>query len=422
MRILYFFQYFSTPQGGYGTRAYEFARRWVAAGDAVTVVTAVYDRSDLRTDRFISRLRIDGIDVRVIGLRISNTHSVWRRVFGFFAYAALSAWYGLSLPADVVICSSPPITAAVPGLLARWFRGRKLIFEVRDLWPAVLIELGLLKNRVLQVLAEIFERRCYRAASTVVALSEGIAAGVARSVPEANIEVITNACDNDAFDGGIPAGIAAWAAGKQIAVYAGAIGFANDCGQILEMAAWLEKNPAAEHLHVVIIGEGKERRRLQQRAAEIGLKRVRFLGQRPKHEVHGWLQAACCSLLVLRNGPITGNGSPNKLFDSLAAGLPVVHNTEGWMKRLIDGHACGLSAPPGDPRGLAEAVLLLVRSPELRLRLSDNAGRLARERFDRAELARRYRDVLYGSPLPPAGEVAAGARAHAGAAPGNGAA
>jgi len=84
MRILYFYQYFTTPAGAWSTRVYEFAQRCVEQGDSVTVVTSIYDKSDLRSDKLLSRCNIDGIDVRIINVTLSNRHGFVQRMMTFF--------------------------------------------------------------------------------------------------------------------------------------------------------------------------------------------------------------------------------------------------------------------------------------------------------------------------------------------------
>jgi hypothetical protein len=134
-RVLVFYQYYSTPRGAWGTRYYEFSRRWVAAGHAVTIVSSIYDKSDLEPTGFVTHRTIAGAQVIAINLRLSNKHGMAHRIWTFIAYSLLSSWYALTLPADVVVASSGPISIGVPGLIARWIRGKPLIFEVRDLWP-----------------------------------------------------------------------------------------------------------------------------------------------------------------------------------------------------------------------------------------------------------------------------------------------
>jgi glycosyltransferase involved in cell wall biosynthesis len=395
MRVLYFYQYFTTPRGCWSTRVYEFARRSVERGAKVTVVTSVYDKSDLRTDRFLDRREIDGIDVRIINVTLSNKHNVAMRLLTFLAYAVVASWYALTLPADVVVSSSGPISVAFPGLVAHYLRRRPFVFEVRDLWPEGAISLGLLRNPVLVFLARLMEKVCYRSAAHVVALSDGIADWIQRRHGMRNVVVVPNASDNymigvEHADDVLPP----WARDKHIVLYAGTMGLINVCALIVDMARILEERQAAD-IAVVMIGEGKERPELEAQARALGLKNIHFMGQMPKEIMIRWLERSLCSILLVRNLEVLGTCSPNKLFDSFAAGTPMIQNTEGWIKDLIDRENCGVNVPPDDPGALAAAVLRLARDPEERSRISAHARRVAREQFDRELLAEKMHKVLY---------------------------
>src|SRR5437867_2167921 len=171
MKIVYFYQYYSSPEGSWGTRVHEFARRWVEWGHDVTVVSGIYYKSDLKAERLVEEQVYEGVKVKVLNILISNKQPLRKRLWAFIMYSALSSWYALTLDADVVIASSGPITVGLPGLIARYLRGRKLVFEVRDLWPEGMIQLGILGNRTAQRMAYWFERRCYWAATLIVTLS-----------------------------------------------------------------------------------------------------------------------------------------------------------------------------------------------------------------------------------------------------------
>ena len=164
MRIVYFYQYFSTPKGTWGTRVYEFTKRWVELGHDVTVVTSVYSKSDLVATKFIENQEVDGIKLKVINVNIDNRQNIVKRIWTFLLYMFTSCWYALTLKADIVIASSGPITVGLPGLVAHYLRGRKFIFEVRDLWPEGAIELKVIKSKLLIKLSYWFERVCYKAA------------------------------------------------------------------------------------------------------------------------------------------------------------------------------------------------------------------------------------------------------------------
>jgi glycosyltransferase involved in cell wall biosynthesis len=394
VRIVYFYQYFTTPRGSWGTRAYEFTRRWARVGDRVTIVTSVYDKSDLAPRGLVSRLQVEGVDVRVINLRLSNKHGFLVRVLTFAAYAVMASWYALTLPADVVVASSGPITVGLPGLVARYVRRCPFVFEVRDLWPEGSIQLGLLRNRAAILLARAFERACYRAADQIIVLSEGMAAWIRQRYGVSHITVVPNACDNELFGAAPPLGtLPSWADGQKLVLYTGTMGLMDDCGQLVRMAASLQAR-GIDDVMVVLIGDGAERAALERDIAERQLRNIRCLGLLPKPVVASWLAHARCALLAFRPVPCLDTVSPNKMFDAFAAGVPVVQATQGWIKDLLAREGCGLTVPSADPDALADAVVRLAYDEPLHARCAGNARRVAHELFARDPLAVKMRDIL----------------------------
>ena len=122
MTILYFYQYFSTPQGSWGTRVFEFAKRWSEKGDKIIVVTSIYDKSDLTSSGLSQDFSFNGVDVKVLNIKISNKQPKLQRIWTFIWYSILSSYYAVTIKADVVIASSGPITAGIPGLVAKFLR------------------------------------------------------------------------------------------------------------------------------------------------------------------------------------------------------------------------------------------------------------------------------------------------------------
>lgn len=393
MRVLVFYQYFTTPRGAWSTRVYEMGRRWVEAGDKVTVVTSVYDKSDLRPSRLVERFDVDGIEVVVLNVRISNKDGVLKRLYTFAMYALLASWYALRIPADVVVASSGPPTVGVPGLIARYIGRRPFVFEIRDLWPDSPVQLGLLSRPWMVRLARWWERTCYGAASHVIACSPSQADGVTSIDGRVPVTVVSNAADLNLM-GQVRSAetLPEWTADPFV-VYAGTMGRANDCWQLIRMAEVLRQR-GRDEIQVVLIGDGADRVELERHAAEQELTNVRFLGLKPKSEVVTWLHHANASILCLRNIPVFDTVSPNKLFDSFAVGAPVIQSTQGWIKDLFSAEECGITAAPDDPESLADAVCILVDDPDERARMGRRARRVAEVHFDRDLLAARMREVL----------------------------
>ncbi len=314
MRILIFYQYFGTPKGGWSTRYYEFTRRWVKEGNEVTVVTSPYYKSDIRTDKFIERTSIEGVNLIIINSPDSNKDSFLKRAWNALRFSLISVYYALTESHDVVISSSGPITTAIPGLASKWFRGKKLVFEVRDLWPKGGIELGKLSNPLAKSVALGFEKMIYNNSDLVVSCSSGMEAGVKEVAENVKTLVIPNSSDVSLFssDAGLPHFPKGVDPTLPIFIYAGSLGLMDDCRQILKGIK------AAEDLELafVFIGDGAEKELLQQLTQEYGLeKKVWFLGLIPKVEVVKWLQQARASFVTFKDLPVLHTSSPNKMFD-----------------------------------------------------------------------------------------------------------
>lgn len=402
LKILYFYQYFGTPDGSWSTRAYEMARRWVAAGDEVTVVTSVYDKSDIQGSGLISTSMVEGIRVQVINVRLSNRGSKVDRIAGYLAYAVCAIGSAAFAKADVVIASSGPLTIGIPALVAARIARRPMVFEVRDVWPEGAIQLGMLRNKLAIAWGRALEAACYRSAVHVVALSPGMEEWVRRIPGAAPSSVIPNACDNDLFRDAsdLAAPSLPVASGQHLVIYTGSLGLMDDCGQIVDAARHLQIN-GAHDISLVIVGDGKERAKLERQARSLGLTNIHFIGQHPKRTVALWLRSAKCALITFKDVPVLSTVSPNKFFDALAAGVPVVQTTVGWLKRLIEQEQCGLNVPANDGQAMAVAIERICRDAELRSQMSIRALSLARLRFSRDRLAEEFRRVLHAAASRP---------------------
>jgi glycosyltransferase involved in cell wall biosynthesis len=389
LKILYFYQYFSTPKGSWGTRVYEFASQWVKEGHDVTVVTSVYAKSDISTTQFIDNQIIEGIKVKVLNISIDNKQSIIERVQSFLQYAIISSWYALTLKADIVIASSGPITVGIPGLIAKYFRRRKLVFETRDLWPEGAIQLGMIKNQVLIRLCYWFEKICYKSSDLIVTLSPGMQTYIKEKHKYGNIISVTNAANIELFSTPklFPEGYL-FLKPRKYAIYTGNIGEVNNSCWLLDAAAELSQR-GRNDLVILLIGEGKLREELELAAKHKKLTNFFRLGLIPKEQLVPLLQHALVSLVPLKGTPILDTSSPNKFFESLAAGVPVIQNTKGWMKEFLEKHAIGFTIDPNRPDLLAECLIDIDNNPSLLDSMRPNAMSIAQQEFDKNNLAQK---------------------------------
>lgn len=384
MRIVYFYQYFSTSEGAWGTRVYEFAKNWVEQGHEVTVVSSVYAKSDLKAKQLVSDQVIDGITVKVINVLIDNRQSALKRIWTFVQYAFISSWFAITLKADVVIASSGPITVGIPGLIAKCFRGRKLVFEARDLWPEGAVKMGILNNSVLIKLAYWFEGLCYKNSSAIIGLSPGIQHDIQQRFPKATVYSVTNAANISLF--ATPQAYAGLIEPRTYAIYFGNIGAVNHSSYVLDAATILVKQQRTD-IHILFIGEGQLKQQLKDRAKNERLTNVTFLDLMPKSALVAYIQHALVSVIPLKPIPVFDTSSPNKLFESMAAGVPVIQTTQGWIKEFITAHQVGFTVDGSIPQQLADALIRLKDDGVLTNETGRRGAEVAKKFFDKDYLA-----------------------------------
>jgi glycosyltransferase involved in cell wall biosynthesis len=391
IKILYFYQYFSTSNGSWGTRVHEFTQEWVKNPNVeVKVVTSLYYKSDLKHKGFISKENFDGVEVDVLGVKVNNKDGFVKRIYSFLAYSFFSSFYALFGKYDVAIASSGPITVGVPGLIAKWVRRKKLVFEVRDLWPQGAIELGVIKNPILIWLAYRFEKFCYWNADLIVTLSPGMMSEVLLKEPNKKVVSITNAANIELFSSPCEVDLSIYGLKTmQYAVYTGNIGIVNNVEWMVEAAKLLTE--AKSNIKIVLIGDGQLQKSLELRKKLEKIDNLIFLPLMPKTQLVGFIQNAMVSLVPLANSPVLATSSPNKLFESLAAGVPVVITTTGWMKEFVEREEVGVYVNPDSSEDLFK---FLMHKDHNEFKNKNHYTNVANLHFDKKVLAATFLNDL----------------------------
>lgn len=406
LRIVYFHQHFSTPSGSAGTRSYEMARRLVAAGHHVTMVCGSYANGKTGLEEPFRHGRrqgfVDGIEVIEFDIAYGNRLSFVNRIGSFLKFALRSMAIAVTRPADVVFATTTPLTAALPGLAAKWLRRRPFVFEVRDLWPEIPRQMGIITNPAALAALEWLERAAYRSADRLVALSPGMVDGIARhGVSRDRIAMIPNGADLDIFAGSPePWRPASVSAHDFMAIFTGTHGPANGLHAVIDAAGALQRR-GARGIKLVLVGDGKVKAELQTRVAEEKLDEwVIFHPPVPKHRIAGLMAAADCGMQILADVPSFHRGtSPNKFFDYIAAGLPVLTNYPGWIAELITEAECGLAVAPGDAESFANALQTLAAGTGGEMRKRSRS--LAMTQFAREDLGARFVDWVTAAAIRP---------------------
>lgn len=403
MKLLYFHQHFVTPKGAGAIRSYAMARKLIARGHSVTMVcgSAQGGTTGLSGNFEKGRRRgmVDGIDVIELNLEYSNSDGFTKRIKTFLSFALRSVQIALTEKYDLVFATTTPLTAGIPGIFARWLRGKPFVFEVRDLWPELPKAMGVIKNPLVLWAMAVLEWVSYRSAHRLIGLSPGIVEGIkARGVPAERIAMVPNGCDLDIFASEVepwrPEGIGP---DDLMAVFAGTHGMANGLDAVLDAAAVLKRRGRAD-IKFLLIGNGKLKPHLQLRAHREGLENVVFHDPVNKARLAGLMRATDVGMQILANVPAFYYGtSPNKFFDYIAAGVPVLNNYPGWLAEMIESNGCGYAVPAADPAAFADALELAAAERDQLVVKGERARELAEREFDRRVLSDKWARWVEGA-------------------------
>lgn len=398
VRIVYLHQYFATPQMSTGTRSYEMARRLVQRGHEVHMIASRTDSQKVAVQW--DHELVAGIRVHWLPVPYANAMGTMRRILAFAQFATLAADHAARLRPDVVFATSTPLTIAIPGAYASMRRQVPMVFEVRDLWPELPRAVGALTNKPALALATWLERQAYRRSRKVIALSAGMAEGIARTgYPRTDIATIPNGCDLTAFNVDESAGQAfraarPWLGDRPLVLYCGALGRINNVSYLVELAGQLL--PLAPEVRFLIMGRGGQEQLVRENARRLGVLDVNLFMEQPipKSAVPAAMNAATvCTSLFLPLSAMEAN-SANKFFDALAAGRPIAINYGGWQKELILDNDCGIVLGADPDRQVAGQLLDLLADPDRLHSMGTAARSVGVNQFDRDVLARQFIEVI----------------------------
>ncbi|WP_154852317.1 glycosyltransferase family 4 protein [Cyclobacterium xiamenense] len=387
MKLCYIHQYYLKPEEGGAIRSYHLAQGMAAAGVEVTVVTA-HNRPDYE-------VRWDGkVQVHLLPVPYDNNFSAFRRLWAFAAFvrAAKKLLGRMPLP-DLLYITSTPLSTGLIGTWARRKWGIPFVFEVRDLWPKAPIAIKSIRNSLLKKVLYKMEETIYRKAWKIVALSPGMQQYIQQKVSQQPVVLIPNFADLDFFQvrkDRYP--------NRQFDqqpltfLYAGAIGEVNGLLQYLDLAEAAKRK--GKNWLFQLMGKGKWLPALKEEAAKRGLSRVEFIPFGNKVEVRERMQAADIAYISFLRLRVLEVSSPNKFFDALAMGMPVLINFKGWINDLVSAHDLGWYQDEQPYEPLLEALEALEHCPEALARKGKNARSLAERSFAKDRAVASLLDVV----------------------------
>ena len=395
MHVLLIHQAFAAIDEPGGTRHHEMALYLADKGHKVTIITSPIsyltgkpiksESTDKEHDR-----------VHIIRPKVYQAlhRSFFHRILNFISFMFSSFSVGLKVEdVDLVWGTSPPIFQGLPAWGIARLNKVPFLFEVRDLWPAFAVAVGVLKNKLLIWASEQLENFLYRHADTVVVNSPGFIDHV-ESRCGRKVHLVPNGVDVRMFhpddDGGDFRRVHQLE-NKFIVLYAGAHGISNDLGVLLKAAGLLNE---IDNIIFVLMGDGKEKANLQAQVEELALSNVKFIPPVPKTSISHVLAASDVCVAILKPLEMYRTVYPNKVFDYMASGRPVILAIDGVIREVVEAAQSGLFVNPGDPQGLASAIRDLYNHASKRKTMGRNGRKYVESYFNRIDLAEEFLNIL----------------------------
>lgn len=348
--------YFTTPDGKWSTRAYDLCREWKLEGYEVHVITAKYYKSDLINYRK-GTYDIDGVKVHVINAILNNKDTYFKRIFSFLKFSLFALIKDIKFGNGVRIYSSGPINVIFhPLILNTLFKKRNYNIEIRDLWPEGMEELQIITNKNILKLLEAMVKRVYYQSETVIALSEGMKTFletkyklsdkkiiVAPNFISSTIKGIEPGNDDLLFEHGLDS--------KNYLLYFGNFGAVN---RVVELASFFEQYHENFNSFLVFAGNGQNLKELHYIKKKCS--KIIVLESIEKRKLKSLIQSSLATFVTLKDGLIMDTSSPNKFFESIGEGTPVLQTTNGWIKKEVSIHGLGFNIDLNNPKELVEVI------------------------------------------------------------------
>jgi len=405
MHILIVHQYFLGKNDAGGSRWNQFAKYWSQAGHKITVLagtvhyTTGKKRPEYKGKLVVREQETENVEVLRCYVSKSYNKSFIGRFWAYVTFAFSSIWAGLfhTRGCDVIICTSPPLTVSLTGWILSKLKRVPMVFEVRDLLPESVIDIGVMKNKWLIKMSYWLEKKSYKTARWINVLTPAFRDALIekKGVSPDKISMIPNGADLDIFT---PGERNNWVREKHglgdkfVVTYVGAHGVANALMQLVKVAKLLkERDPQVQ---VMLVGDGMEKPMLKEKAAQWELDNVLFVDSVPKDMIVDYVRASDVCTAVLKKVDAYKTVYPNKVFDYLSTAKPVIIGIDGVARKLVERAGAGIYTEPENAEEFADAVLKLKANPRLCTEYGKNGLNFVRQNFGRDVLANRYLDIL----------------------------
>lgn len=391
MKITVITQYYKPEMGAPQNRLYEMCRGLKDNGADVSVITGMPNYPtgkifDSYKGKFTMTETLDEMEVKRYWLYASNARKVLPRIWNMISFSIMvlfSLRYLRKRHNDYIIVESPPLTLGESALILAKLTKVKLVLNVSDLWPLSAKELGAMSETGLPYRClEKLEHHLYKKSLFCIGQSQEIVDYIADHGAK-EVYLFRNGVDPTRFEG-IDVKPEE---GKAKLVYAGLLGFAQGIADICKSVNFAELG-----MEFHIYGAGGEQAEIETAIAENPNRGICYHGVVSRQELPSKLKEANMTLIPLVKN-IFG-AVPSKIYESMAAGLPIMFVGEGEGARIVKENNIGLVAHSKDYKGLEENIKFAVSHPEEMKKMSENCLVCARNKFNRPKQIKRLYDYL----------------------------
>lgn len=402
MKILLIHQYFLEEDDPGGSRWNQMTKMWAEQGHEITVIAGMmHANGSEKLPQYKGKYFVKSQqgEVNVLRCHVSESYNKGfsGRLWGYFSFMFSSLWGGVFKTKgkfDLVIVTSPPLFVGFSGYIVSRVKRIPFVFEIRDLWPESAIDTGVLTNKWIIRFAYWVERFIYKRAKLINVLTpsfykilrekKNIAAEKLIMIPNASdftlSEKLFGSFDREQFrrENDLD--------GTFVITYVGAHGVANHLQQVLEAGKALEDT----NVLFLLIGQGMEKERLKEMAANMSVTNVRFVDPVPKAEVFKYILASEMGTSVLKKVDTFKTVYSNKTFDYMSCKKPILMAIDGVSRELVEDSKAGAYVEPENTGEFNRIIREYLLDPERLKTEGENGYRYAKENFDREVLSNNY--------------------------------
>lgn len=390
MKILFITDNFPPEVNAPATRTFEHCKEWVKKGDEVTIITCAPNFPKGRVfDGYKNKLyqteEIEGIKVIRVWSYISANEGFAKRIIDFMSFAFMAFWAGLFKKTDVIVATSPQFFTTWAAETLSVLKRKPWVFELRDIWPESIKAVGAISgdSKIFKMLEKI-ELWLYKRSKMVVSVTESFKENlIKRGIVGEKIKVVRNGANLERFSKREKDPTLLDKLGLQnkfVVGYVGTHGMAHKLDFILN--SW----PSDESMHLMFMGDGAEKSKLQDLAKKLNLQNVTFLDSVVKDEVPDVLSLMDVSLVPLKKSDLFKTVIPSKIFENSAMQIPILLGVEGESAGIINKYGAGLCFEPENKDDFLKQLNQLKNDSEFYKSCQDGCLSLAKA-FDRKKMA-----------------------------------